>query len=70
MCAGNGSDGFKIMLVVRAEDFRGLDFAVCAISEVKVKGYSYKLHCCETHFFEKTPKTLSKRPIKLPLSWT
>lgn len=56
MCAGNGSDGLKIMLVVRTEVLRGLDFAACAISDI-VKGYSYKLHCCETHFSEKTPKT-------------
>lgn len=69
MCAGNGSDDFKIMVMVRAEVFRGLDFAVCAISEI-VKDYSCKLHCCETHFSEKTPKALSKRLIRLALSWT
>lgn len=67
MCAGNGGDGFKITLVVRTEALTGLDFVVCAISEI-VMSYSYKLHCCETHFSEKTPKTLYKKPIRLPLS--
>lgn len=72
MRAGNGTEGFKMMVLVKTKAFRGfqLRFLQCVLSKTCLRVAPLTLHCTAVKHACLT-KHLKHyvRSIRLPLSW-